>query len=106
MPIRKLTLKSETNMFGTNLELSTKDGSHKFNVGTGIGFDPVQKLSKSLKVGYLFRSPKVTPESLAEIWETVDGFGGKAAFTAEIDTKTEEVTAYMRVAEKGDASIS
>ena len=105
MPTKKLILKSETDMFGTNLELVTKDGSHKFVVGTGLAGNPVPKLNKRLNVGYLFRSPKVQPEALAEIWETVNGFEGAAAFTAEIDTKTEEVTAYMRIAEMGDAGM-
>ena len=101
----KLVLKSETDMFGTNLELSTKDGLHKFNVGTGISYDPVKKLRKRLSTGYLFRSPKLNPESLSEIWETVEGFAGPAQLTVDFDTKTNEATAYMRIVEMGDAGM-
>ena len=105
MPTKKLILKSKTNMFGTDLKLSTKDSSNTFVVGTGISYDPTKKLSKKLKTGYLFRSPKLKPENLSEIWDTIEGFSGKVALTAEIDTKSSEVTAYLRIEEKGDAGM-
>jgi len=105
MPTKKLVLNSKTNMFGTNLKLSTRDGSHKFSVGNNISYDPTKKLSKKLETGYLFRSPKLDPTDLSEIWDTVEGFAGAASLTAEIDTKSNEVTAYMRIAEKGDAGM-
>jgi hypothetical protein len=92
-------------MFGTNVKLVSKDKTKSYDVGKLINFDPKQKLAKKpLKDGYLFRSPKLKPENLAEIWPTVEGFDGEASFAANIDMKSEEVTAYMKIADKMDAT--
>jgi hypothetical protein len=110
MPTKQLKLKSKTDMFGTNVTLVSRSGDKSFVVGTGINYDPVKKLSKSLKTGYLFRSPNVNPKDLVEIWPTIEGFDGDAAFSAVIKTKpgaeaeTDEVTAFMRIADKSDAT--
>lgn len=105
MATKKLKLKTETDMFGTDVALASSDGSISFAVGSKIGFDPTKKLSKKLDTGYLFRSPNLDPDSLNDLWDTVENFIGEAAFTAEIDTKSEVVTAHMRIAEKSDATM-
>jgi hypothetical protein len=105
MPIRQLKLTTENTMFGTNVKLTNHDKSISYDVGKLINFDPTQKLAKRpLKDGYLFRSPRLKPEALAEIWPTIEGFDGDASFSANIDTKDEEVTAYMKIADKVDAT--
>ena len=53
----------------------------------------------------MFRSPNLDPTNLSEIWDTVEGFTGDSSLKVEFDDKTEMSTAYMRVAEKGDATM-
>jgi hypothetical protein len=106
MAIRQLKLDTVTNMFGTDVKLVNNDKSISFNVGERIDFDPKKKLSKKITTpGYLFRSPKLKPENLSEIWPTVSSFDNNAQFTANIDTETKEVTAYMKIVNKSDATI-
>jgi hypothetical protein len=105
MPIRQLKLATESTMFGTNVKLTNRDGSKSYDIGKMLSFDPKQKLAKKpLKDGYMFRSPKLKPENLAEIWPTIEGFDGEASFAANINTKDDEVTAYMKIADKMDAT--
>jgi hypothetical protein len=108
MPTEKLKLETKTNMFGTDAFLVTNDGEKRFAIGTGISYDPDKRLSKRMGSGhYLFRSPNVDPANLAEIWDTVEGFTGKARLTAEVETKDgfHKVTAYMLIEDKLDATM-
>jgi len=108
MATKQLILNTVTDMFGSAASLETSDGSVKFSIGTGISYDPAKKLSKRMRSGhYLFRSPNVDPADLAEIWDTVEGFTGKARLTAEVETKDgfHKVTAYMRIEDKLDATM-
>lgn len=105
MATKKLTIKTKTDIFGTNVTLETKDGSVKFDIGERISYDPTSKLVKKMDTGYLFRSPKSDPNDLSMLWETIEGFSGDACITSEYDTKSEELTVYMRIKEKGDATM-
>ena len=104
MAIKNLKLTSKTTMFGTNVTLGTSRGAQSFDVGTNLEYDPLPKLSKNLTKGYLFRSPNVKPELLAEIWPTLQDFSGDVSFSASMDEKTGNVTALVRVEDKYDAT--
>ena len=105
MATKQLKLKTETDFFGTSVTLATKNGDKSFVIGTRVPYDPLKKLSKTLAVGYLFRSPNVKPEDLSEIWPTIEGFEGKAVFSAIVDTKSDEVTAFVKIEDKSDATM-
>ena len=105
MATKKLLLKTTTDIFGTTANLESKDGSIKLNIGERISYEPISKLSKKMEIGYLFRSPKSNPDDLHSIWETIEGFTGDACLTSEYDTKSEELTVYLRIKEKGDATM-
>ena len=105
MATKQLRLTSVTDFFGINVTLATRNGDKTFVVGTRVGYDPLTKLSKKLENGYLFRSPNVTPEDLSEIWPTIEGFEGAAVFSALVDTKSDEVTAFVKIENKSDATM-
>lgn len=105
MATKKLTIKSVTDLFGTNVTLESKDGTIKFDVGQRVGFDPLAKLSKKMDTGYLFRSPKADPNDVYALWETIEGFTGESCLTSVYDDKIEELTVYMRIKDKGDATM-
>lgn len=105
MAIKKLVLNTKTDMFGTTVTLESRDGSIRFNVGEQVPYDPKLKLAKKMDVGYLFRSPNAKPDDLLAIWETIEGFSGEACLTSEYDGKSEELTVYLRIKEKGDATM-
>lgn len=105
MATKKLKLMSESDFFGTNVWLQTSDGEKKWSMGERLQNDPTKKLAKKMDGGYLFRSPNVDPTQLVDIWETIDGFTGNAHFTSEYDTKAESVTSFVRIEEKGDATM-
>lgn len=105
MAIKKLVLNTKTDMFGTTVTLESRDGSIRLNVGEQVPYDPKLKLVKKMDVGYLFRSPNAKPDDLSAIWETIEGFSGEACLTSEYDGKSEELTVYLRIKEKGDATM-
>jgi len=105
MATKQLRLKTETDFFGTSVNLVTRNGDRNFVVGTRVPYDPLVKLSNKLEKGYLFRSPNVKPEDLSEIWPTIEGFEGKAVFSALVDTKSDEVTAFVKIEDKSDATM-
>lgn len=105
MAVKTLKLKSSTNVFGTKVTLESNDRTLKFVIGDELEYDPTSTLSNGMTTGYLFRSPNLTPTNLSEIWETVSNFTGAAELTAEYDTEKELGTAWMRIAEKGDATM-
>lgn len=104
MATKNLKLTSKTDMFGTTVTLGTGRGATTFNVGTNLDFDPLPKLSKNMSKGYLFRSPNVKPDHLAEIWPTIQDFSGDVSFTATLDVETEKVTALVRIEDRYDAT--
>lgn len=105
MATKKLKFISETNMFGTNVWLQTSDGSKRWQMGEGLQNDPVSKLSKKMDGGYLFRSPNIDPTQLVDIWETFENFTGPVQLTSEYDNKSDTVTTFARIKEKGDATM-
>jgi hypothetical protein len=105
MPSKKLKLETSTDIFGTTIRLSLPDGTKSFTVGENVRYDLTSKLVKSMKTGYLFRSPNCDPESLRQIWDTIEGFTGKSCLTAEFDGKSDELMVHIRIEEKGDATM-
>lgn len=105
MVTKKLKLITESNMFGTNAWLSNKDGSKRWAIGDGLSYDPSTKLSKKMDGGYLFRSPNTDPIMLQDIWDTIEGFTGPVHLSAEHDDKEDSVTTFVRIGEKGDATM-
>lgn len=105
MPVQKLSLKTNTNMFGSSAYFESSNGETKFQIGENILYEPNKKLVKKLSSGYLFRSPDVAAEKLYDIWDTIEGFTGTACLFAEYDKKEKELTAYLRISEKSDATM-
>lgn len=106
MPTNQLKLNITTNMFGTNVTLANRNKTISYDIGNGLSFNPKTKLTaKPLQTGYLFRSPNLDATRLEEIWPTIENFDGDSSFSAKIDTKTKQITAYMRIIEKSDATM-
>lgn len=103
MAVKKLKLKAVTSMFGTDVTLESATGDLKFAVGK-VEYDLPSKLIRGMSSGYLFRSPRLNIEQLEEIWQTVEYFTGPMELTAEYDTEAETGTAWVRIAEKSDAT--
>lgn len=105
MATKKLKINKETDMFGTTVWLETPDGSKKWNIGTGVSFDPTVKMTHRMPTGYLFRSPKTDVNRLSEIWDTVEFFTGKIQMKNEYDDKADSITTYVRIENKSDATM-
>lgn len=105
MATKKLKLTTENNMFGTNVRLSTSDGSKTWQIGQDLTYDPSPKLCKKMEGGYLFRSPGIDPEQLSDIWDTFENFTGQLQLSSEYDTKEDSITTFVRIKERGDATM-
>ncbi len=103
MAVKRLKLKAATSMFGTELSMVSAGGDLSFPVGK-VDYDVSSKLIRGMDKGYLFRSPRLKIEDLEELWQTVEYFTGPIELTAEYDTEAERGTAWVRIAEKSDAT--
>lgn len=104
MSNKKLVIHSESNMFGTNM-FATDVENIVHSIGSQLGWDPIKKMRKRLPSGYLFRSPKLDPGNLDEIWPTIQNFTGSYAVWLTQDTSSKEFTAYAKIEDKQDATM-
>jgi hypothetical protein len=104
MKPEKLSLVTETNMFGTNAWLQDKAGTKKIPVGEQLEFDPAARLAKTMKAGYLFRSPNIKPEQFNGFWDTISSLDGKVHLAVEMGEE-DALTAYARIEDKSDATM-
>lgn len=105
MATRKLYWTRESNLFGTTVYAGTKDKSVNIKVVENMEFDPVKRLDKKLKSGYLFRSPDIEAELFSHVFESLNMITGPVNIWVEQDKKTEKLTGYARVEEKMDAGM-
>lgn len=105
MAFKNLKLLTKSDMFGTNVWLSNKDGTKTWPFGDALSYDPSTKIAKKMDGGYLFRSPNTDPSMLQDIWDTIENFTGPVHLSAKYDDKEDSVTTFVRIKEKGDATM-
>jgi hypothetical protein len=94
-------------MFGHDLWITAAD-KHKFPVGKQISYDPTARFDSKLKTGYLFRSPRVNPDDLANIWQTLRQFTQPHNVWVEFEDKDDdrvELTAFARIVDGSEATM-
>lgn len=105
MAFKKLRWKRDNSIFGTTVNMHTKDMGMNEQVAVNLEFDPIARLSPRLRSGYFFRSPNIPSHAWPKVFETLNQICGKINIWAELDTKTEKVTAYAIVEDKSDAAM-
>ena len=105
MAYKKLRWAKDTNVFGTTVAYHTKDKSLNEEVVSSLEFDPIKRLSPRLRTGYFFRSPDIKPDQWSGVFATLEQIVGKINIWAELDTKTEKITAYAIVEDRSDAAM-
>lgn len=105
MATKKLKWTTETNIFGTKIVLENADQTYSEIVAENLTTDPFLKRDNGLKTGYLFRNPTTDVSQLASVFETVESFENKFNIWAELDEKTKNITTYVRVSDKSDATM-
>ena len=97
-----------TDMFGTTITLSNKDKSFSEVIATNLDFDPIKKMSKTLKDGYLFRSPGISTNDWTDTLKSIKNIEGEFRITAQVEqekNKKPTITALIRFKEKSDCAI-
>lgn len=109
MAAKKLKFTRQTNMFGTTIALSSKDGTYNEIITDGFGpQDPLRNLDTKIKTGYLFRSPKIKKTDWPSTFGSLHNVDGKFNLMAELDDTDENnktVTALVRFADQSDAAL-
>jgi len=93
-------------MFGQDVKLKYK--KEQWIVGTGLEYNPVDRLDPSLGMGYLFRGPKLHPDSLSSVWDTVEQFEFPFNIWVEAEDKKDdmvELTAFARIFDRSEATM-
>lgn len=93
-------------MFGRDIKLKYKN--NQMIVGQDLSYDPIAQLSSDLSEGYLFRSPKLNPERLVEIWDTMEQFTEPYNVWVEAEDKEDdavEFTAFARIFDRSEATM-
>jgi len=104
----QLNFTRKTDMFGTTFTLSNKDKSFSEVVAVNLDFDPIARMSKTLKEGYLFRSPNMSIDEWKQTLLSLRNIEGEHLATARIEMEKDKkptITALMRFKEKSDAAI-
>lgn len=102
----KCKLTCTGDMFGRDVKL--KYNNKQWIVGQDLSYDPIAQMSTNLSEGYLFRSPKLNPEFLDEIWETMEQFTNPYNVWVEAEDKDEdavEFTAFARIFDRSEATM-
>ena len=102
----KCKLTCSGNMFGQDVKLKYKN--EQWPVGTGLEYDPIDRLDPTLGMGYLFRSPNLYPDSLSGIWNTVEQFEFPFNIWVEAEDKKDdnvELTAFARIFDRSEATM-
>lgn len=107
MARKRLKWQVTGDMFGTDISLLLPDDKGPLMVGHKINYDPIKRLAKGLKSGYLFRSPKTDPNELATVWDTMAQFEYPYLIWVECEKKDEkfELTAFARISDQGEATM-
>ena len=107
MARKKLKWHVTGDMFGTDIGLILPEDNGPLPVGDKISYDPIKRFAKSLKTGYLFRSPKADPRDLATIWDTMEQFESPHLIWVECEKKDDkfELTAFARISDQGEATM-
>lgn len=102
----KCKLTCTGDMFGQDVKLKYK--KEQWPMGTGLEYNPVDRLDPSLGMGYLFRSPKAHPDALSSIWDTVEQFEFPFNIWVEAEDKADdkvELTAFARIFDRSEATM-
>jgi hypothetical protein len=107
MRSKALTLKSITNSLGTNVVLTSRDGSYSEILVELLEFDPLKNNRKKISGGYYFRSPKIKTEQWATMLENLDRVDGKFSISARqyTDKSGSMVVGYARFENRDDAAL-
>lgn len=108
MALSKLKFLQTSDMFGTTITLTNHNGSYNETLVSGFNpANPLRNMSRSIKEGYLFRSPNILIENWAPTFGSLHNCEGKFNLTAELSKKNDRqvVTAWIRFAEKSDAAM-
>lgn len=104
----KLRFVQENDMFGTTISLTNRSGTYSETLVTGFNpSNPLRNMSKSVKTGYLFRSPNIDVNDWPSTFNALHNCEGKFNLTAEMDEKDGKtcVTAWVRLEEREDAAL-
>lgn len=102
----KCKLTCTGDMFGRDVKLKYK--SKQLTVGQELSYDPIAQMKSDLSDGYLFRSPRLDPTQLSEIWDTMEQFTEPYNVWVEAEDKGEdtvEFTAFARILDRSEATM-
>ena len=102
----KCKLSCTGDMFGRDVKLKYK--SNQMIVGQDLSYDPIAQMTADLSEGYLFRSPKLNPDRLDEIWQTLEQFTEPYNVWVEAEDKGEdtvEFTGFARIQDRSEATM-
>ena len=102
----KCKLTCTGDMFGKDMVLKHKN--NKWLVGQLLTYNPIEQMTADLSNGYLFRSPKLNPERLEEIWNTTEQFTSPYNVWVEAEDKEDdavEFTAFARIQDRSEATM-
>jgi hypothetical protein len=109
MANKQLKFTRQTNMFGTTITLSSKDGTYNEIITEGFGpQDPLRNHDTKIKTGYLFRSPGIKQSDWSSTFNSLHNVDGKFNLTAVLDDTDENnkiVTSLVRFADQSDAAL-
>jgi len=103
MAVQKLTLKSETNMFGTTLKMFNKSKSKSWTLAENLEFDPLAKNKKKLENGYLFRFPNADMDNVEAAINHLDRLDGAYSFWFNKGLEKDSINGYIRIETASDA---
>lgn len=105
MAQKKLKFSSSTNMFGTTVRLSSKDGSVDELISENLQFDPFKNFVSNMKEGFMFRSPNIKISEWPETFRTLSELEGTYSLNASYNQKEKSTCAIIKISKKDDAAI-
>ena len=108
MATKKLKFTSVSDMFGTTINLQTRDKSYNTVLVEGFNpIDPLKNQDKTVTTGYLFRSPDIRSKDWEDVFLSLSNTASPFNLTAEVsgDDENRKINAWIRFSEKDDAAI-
>jgi hypothetical protein len=108
MAAKKLKFASTTNMFGTKINLQTRDKSYDQVLVEGFNpVNPLKNQNKKVTGGYLFRSPNIRNDDWPAVFSSLANAEDQYSLTAELTGEDDKVKidAWIRFVSQSDAAI-
>lgn len=103
MTEKSLIFTAKSSMFGTCIELHTRDNNWNHEIASNLENNPLKNRKSKLTSGFWFRSPNIQPSQWEDTFKSLSNFSG--AWNIKASLKDDTVTAHLWIEEREEAAM-